>query len=149
MTRVSKPPSESTPELLSTRDEIDELIEATTPEQIERIVSAWTRRAEEDAERMLAPVQALAGSGDMAAALAAMKAILVEQSMELQQSRMRDRLSKRLQFGKSSEKLDAQELEQAYLAFEGGRRTAFWASRRTRTRDRTPSTGTAQVRPLV
>lgn len=120
MARVSKPPSESTPELLSTRDEIDELIEATTPEQIERIVSAWTRRAEEDAEKMLAPVQALASSGDMAAALAAMKAILVEQSMELQQSRMRDRLSKRLRFGKRSEKLDAQELEQAYLAFVGG-----------------------------
>ena len=120
MACVSTRPPESTPELLSKRDEVDELIDATTPEQIERIVSAWTRRAEEDAERMLAPIQALASRGDVAAAFAAMKSILVEQSLELQQSRMRDRLSKRLQFGKSSEKLDAQELAQAYLAFEGG-----------------------------
>src|SRR5687768_12187815 len=107
MACVSTRPAESTPELLSKRDELDELIDATTPEQIERIVSAWTRRAEQDAERMLAPIQALANRGDMAAALAAMKSILVEQSLELQQSRMRDRLSKRLSFGKSSEKLDA------------------------------------------
>src|SRR5690606_39476719 len=101
MARVSKRPDESTPELLSSRDEIDDLIEATTPEQIERIVSAWTRRAEQEAERMLAPIQALASSGDMGAALAAVKAILVEQSLELQQSRMRDRLSKRLSDRKS------------------------------------------------
>ena len=107
------------PELLSTRDEIDELIDATTPEQVERIVSAWTRRAEQEATNMLAPVRALADGGNVAAALAAMHSIFLEQSLELQQLKMRVRLSKRLQFGKSSEKLDSAELEQAYLDFEG------------------------------
>jgi transposase len=120
MACVSKRPPASKPELLSTRDEVDDLSDATTPEQIERIVSAWTRRAEHEADKMLAPVQALADRGDTAAALAAMRSILVEQSLELQRVRMRDRLSRRLRFGKSSEKLDADELAQAYLAFAGG-----------------------------
>jgi transposase len=103
---------------VSTRDEIDELIDAT-PEQIERIVSEWTRRADAEATNMLAPVRALAEGGNVAAALAVMHSILLEQSLELQQLKMRDRLSRRLQFGKSSEKLDSAELSQAYLDFDG------------------------------
>lgn len=64
MACVSKRPPASKPELLSTRDEVDDLSDATTPEQIERIVSAWTRRAEHEADKMLAPVQALADRED-------------------------------------------------------------------------------------
>lgn len=111
MARVSKsrPP----------RDEVDALLEAATPEQIERIVSAWTRRAEKEADNLLAPVRALAGEGRHDEALATMQSILVEQSLELQRVKMRERLSKRLRFGKTSEKLDPDELGQAYLDFEG------------------------------
>ncbi|HEX5658608.1 MAG TPA: IS66 family transposase [Polyangiales bacterium] len=48
-----------------------------------------------------------------------MRSILVEQSLELQRVKMHARLSKRLQFGKTSEKLDSDELAQAYLDFDG------------------------------
>lgn len=110
----------STPQLLSVADDVDALIEATTPEQIERIVSAWTKRAEQEATALLAPVRALVeGGGTVNEALAAMQAILLEQSLEMQRLTMRDRLSRRLRFGKTSEKLDSDELKQAYLAFEG------------------------------
>ena len=102
-------------------DEVDALIAAATPEQIERIVSAWTRRAEQEADNLLAPVNALVREGKLGLddALSAMRAILVEQSLELQRVKMRERLSKRLRFGKTSEKLDAAELAQAYLDFDG------------------------------
>lgn len=118
VTSEREPPP--TPQLLSVSDEVDALIEATTPEQIERIVSAWTKRAEQEATALLAPVRALVeGGGTVNQALAAMEAILLEQSVEMQRLTMRDRLSKRLRFGKTSEKLDSDELKQAYLAFEG------------------------------
>ncbi len=110
----------STPQLLSVADDVDALIEATTPEQIERIVSAWTKRADQEATALLAPVRALVQSGGtVEEALAAMHAILLEQSAEMQRVKMQGRLSTRLRFGKTSEKLDADELRQAYLAFEG------------------------------
>lgn len=108
------------PQLLSVADEVDALIEATTPEQIERIVSAWTKRADQEATALLAPVRALVErGGSVSEALAAMHALLLEQSLEMQRLTMRDRLSRRLRFGKTSEKLDSDELKQAYLAFEG------------------------------
>lgn len=102
-------------------DEVDALLAAATPEQIERIVSAWTRRAEKEADNLLAPVHALARDGklDLSGVLAAIRPILVEQSLELQRVKMRERLSKRLRFGKTSEKLNADELVQAYLDFDG------------------------------
>jgi transposase len=111
MTRVneSRPPA----------DEVDALIAAATPEQIERIVSAWTRRAEKEADNLLAPVHTLAGEGRLDDALAAMRSIVVELSLDLQRVKMRERLSGRLRFGKTSEKLSSDELSQAYLDFEG------------------------------
>jgi transposase len=102
-------------------DEVDALLAAATPEQIERIVSAWTRRAEQEADNILAPVSALVREGklELDDALAAMRSILVEQALELQRVKMQARLSKRLQFGKASEKLDSDKLAQAYLDFDG------------------------------
>ena len=100
-------------------DDVDALADASTPEQIEAIVSAWTRRAEEETTQLLAPIQALADGGDVASAMEAMRQLVLEQSLELQRMKMLARLSKRLQFGKTSEKLDADELKQAYLAFDG------------------------------
>src|SRR5688572_25686384 len=118
VTSEHKPPP--TPQLLSVADNVDALIEATTPEQIERIVSAWTKRADQEATALLAPVRALVErGGTVSEALTAMHAILLEQSVEMQRLTMRDRLSTRLRFGKTSEKLDSDELKQAYLAFEG------------------------------
>lgn len=118
VTSERKPPS--TPPLLSVADDVDALIEATTPEQIERIVSAWTKRADEEATALLAPVRALVErGGSVDEALAAMHAILLEQSTEMQRVKMQGRLATRLRFGKTSEKLDSDELKQAYLAFEG------------------------------
>ena len=109
-----------TPKQLSIADEVDALNEATTPEQIERIVSAWTKRADQEATALLKPVRALVeAGGTVAEAFAAMHAILLEQSVEMQRLTMRDRLSTRLRFGKTSEKLDSDELKQAYLAFDG------------------------------
>lgn len=102
-------------------DEVDALLAAATPEQIERIVSAWTRRAEKEADNLLAPIHALARDGklELDGALSAMRSILIEQSLELQRMKMRERLSKRLRFGKTSEKLKSDELAQAYLDFDG------------------------------
>lgn len=101
-------------------DDVDALAEATTPEQIERLVFAWTKRADQEATALLAPVRALVErGGTVSQAFAAMHAILLEQSLELQRYALRDRLATRLRFGKASEKLDAEELKQAYLAFEG------------------------------
>lgn len=118
MTSERKP--SSTLPLLPVADEVDALIEATTPEQIERIVSAWTKRADEEAAALLAPVRALVDrGGTVAEAFAAMEAILREQSLEMQRLTAKDRLSTRLRFGKTSERLDSDELKQAYLAFEG------------------------------
>lgn len=106
--------------LSAAADEVDALSGATTPEQIERLVSAWTKRADEEATALLAPVRALVESGgSVSQAFAAMHAILLEQSLEMQRLTMRDRLATRLRFGKTSEKLDASELKQTYLAFEG------------------------------
>ncbi len=81
----------STPQLLSVSDDVEALIEATTPEQIERIVSAWTKRADEEATALLAPVRALIErGGTVSEALAAMHAILLEQSVEMQRLTIRD-----------------------------------------------------------
>jgi transposase len=107
------------PKLLSTNDDIDALIAARTPEQVERIVSAWTRQAEQEAESLLAPIRPLAERGDMAGVLAAVQSILLEQSLEIRRVKTRGWLTTRLQYGKSSEKLDADELKTAYLAFDG------------------------------
>lgn len=104
----------------SVADDVDALIEATTPEQIERLVSAWTKRADQEATALLAPVRSLVErGGTVGEAFAAMHAILLEQSLEMQRLTMRDRLATRLRFGKTSEKLDAGELKQAFLAFDG------------------------------
>lgn len=121
MRRVtSESKTSSTLQLLSVADDVDALIEATTPEQIERIVSAWTKRADEEATALLAPVHALVErGGTVEEALAAVHAILLEQSAEMQRVKIQGRLSTRLRFGKTSEKLDADELRQAYLAFDG------------------------------
>lgn len=112
------PPSSPKPKSLL--DDVDALIDAATPDQIERIVSAWTRKAEAEVAQLSAPIEALAERGDVASAMTAMRAVMLEQSLELQRVKMLVRLSKRLKFGKGSEKLDSDELEQAYLAFDGG-----------------------------
>ena len=114
-----RPPSSST-KPKSLLDDVDALIDAATPEQIERIVSAWTRKAEAEVAQMSAPIEALVDSGDVASAMTAMRKVMLEQSLEVQRLKMLARLSKRLEFGKGSEKLDSNELEQAYLAFDGG-----------------------------
>lgn len=96
------------------------MIDATTPEQVERIVSTWTKRAGEEATALLAPVRALVErGGSVDQALAAVESILLEQSLEMQRLTMQNRLATRLRFGKNSERLDSDELKQAYLAFEG------------------------------
>ena len=49
---------------------VDALIDAATPEQIERIVSAWTRKAEAEVAQMSAPIEALVDSGAVASCAA-------------------------------------------------------------------------------
>lgn len=112
-------PRSTLPKLLSTDDDVDALIAATTPEQIARIVSAWTRQAEQEADALLAPIRPLAERGDMEGVLAAMRSLLLEQALEMRRVKTRGHLSTRLQYGKSSEKLNADELKTAYLAFDG------------------------------
>ena len=121
MRRVTSPrKSPSAPAPTSVADEVDALIDATTPEQVERIVSTWTKRAGEEATALLAPVRALVErGGSVDQALAAVESILLEQSLEMQRLTMQNRLATRLRFGKNSERLDSDELKQAYLAFEG------------------------------
>lgn len=109
----------SAPEKRVPPDEVDSLIAATTPEQIERIVVGWTRQAEKEVTNLLAPAHALLEGGNTAAAFAAVKALFLEQTLEMQRLKMRERLSKRLRFGKSQEKLDSDQLKLAFLAFDG------------------------------
>lgn len=116
---VKRPSPSTTPRLLSTDDDIDALIAATTPEQIERIVAAWTRQAEQEADALLAPIRPLAERGDIAGVLEAVRSLLLDQSLEMRRVKSRERLSSRLRFGRSSEKLEAEELKTAYLAFDG------------------------------
>lgn len=92
---------------------------ATSPAEIEKIVSAWTRHAEQEATALLAPASELARRGEIEAALAAMHSLLLDQSLEIQRLKMLERLSQRVRFGRASEKLSAEELGQAYLAFGG------------------------------
>jgi len=107
------------PEQLRAPDDVDALIAATTPEQIERIVAGWTRKAEQEVANLLAPAHALLQDGNTEAAFAAMQALFLEQTVEVQRLKMLGRLSKRLEFGKRNEKLDPDQLRLAFLAFEG------------------------------
>jgi DNA-binding transcriptional ArsR family regulator len=109
----------TTQEVSSSMSELATLLNAPSVEDIEKIVSAWTRRAAEEAASLLAPVSELARRGEIEAALAAMQVLLTEQALEIQRLKMLDRLAKRLRFGGTSEKLSAEELGQAYLAFGG------------------------------
>jgi transposase len=79
----------------------------------------WTQRAAEEAVALLVPVRELAGRGELDAAFTAMQELLTEQALEIQRLKMLERLAKRLRFGRASEKLSAEELGQAYLAFGG------------------------------
>lgn len=109
----------TTQEVSSSASELDTLLNAPSVEDVEKIVSAWTRRAADEATALLAPVRELARRGDVEAALAAMQGLLTEQALEIQRLKMLEKLAKRLRFGRTSEKLSAEELGQAYLAFGG------------------------------
>lgn len=111
--------TETKTEVSSSVSDVDTLLSAPSAEDIEKIVSAWTRRAAKEAAALLAPVSELARRGELEAALAAMQSLLTEQALEIQRLKMLEQLAKRLRFGRASEKLSAEELGQAYLAFGG------------------------------
>lgn len=90
-----------------------------TTEQIEAVVTSWTRDAEREADALLRPVSALVTSGNVAAALEAMRVLLTEQSLEMRRLRTRDALSTRLRFGKKSEKVSAEQTALDFVAFGG------------------------------
>lgn len=121
MTRRAKTKAKSTtkaPTSTHARD-ADALLNASSPADVEKVVSSWLRRAEQETNALLAPASDLARRGEVEAALAAMHALVLDQSLEIQRLKMLERLSKRLRFGSKSEKLTAEELGQVYLAFEG------------------------------
>lgn len=101
--------------------DVDALANASSAVDVEKVVSSWLRRAEQETSALLAPASELARRGDVEAALSAMHALVLEQSLEIQRLKMLERLSKRLRFGKKSEKLTAEEIGQIYLAFDGER----------------------------
>lgn len=90
-----------------------------TPEQIEVIVTSWTRDAEREADILLQPVSALVANGNVAAALEAMRVLLTEQSLEMRRLKTRDALSTRLRYGKKSEKLSPNQRALDFVAFDG------------------------------
>lgn len=90
-----------------------------TDEEIAAITSSWTRRARAAAEAMAKPIVGMLERGENADAVTALLHLLTEQNAELERANARLAVSRRLRFGSSSERLNREELEQAFLDFGG------------------------------